>query len=55
MVDIGTVHVDAIEEASNGPAELRRALREYARRLGIANLDSADLRTLVEAINSRKG
>jgi len=55
VVDIGTVHVAAIEESSDGPAELRRALRQYARRLGRTDLDSADLDRLVEAVSRRPG
>jgi hypothetical protein len=51
VVDIGTVSVDAIEESSEGPAELHRALREYARRLGRTDLDSADLHRLVDAMS----
>ena len=54
-VDVGTVYLDRIEESSDGPSELLRALRQYARRLGRTDLDSAGLGDLVEAMKQMQG
>ncbi len=53
-VDVGKVYLDRIEESSDGPSELLGALRQYARRLGRTDLDSAALGDLIEAINRRR-
>ncbi len=53
VVNVGTVHVDRIEESPADVAELRDALIKYLAATGRIGLDEADLTTLVDAVRHR--